>query len=111
MTLLRVTFVLVCGLLAVAGGLGGQPATNDTEPPKGWKSITGADGSYRFLIPTNARRSGTRSQTSKRSGLSIKSQINYCELADGTALLGSAIKLSGSALKKLKISETYQIII
>jgi hypothetical protein len=110
MTLARACFVLLCGFFVVAGGLGQQPATKDAETPKGWKSITGADGTYRFLIPATARRSGTRSSTSKHSGLSVKSQINYCELADGMALLIAEQKLSGPLLKKLKISQTYQIL-
>src|SRR4051812_33743141 len=73
------------------------------EAPKGWEYITADDGSYRFLLPTEKKRSGTREQSSKRGGLSVKAKVNYCELADGLALVVSVEKLSGPALKGMKI--------
>src|SRR2546421_188076 len=79
--------------LAVAGAQG----TNDPTPkaPEGWQYVTAKDGSYRFLFPTDKKRSGSRDQNSKRGDLSVKSHVEYCELADGTALLIAAEKLSG----------------
>jgi acetyl esterase/lipase len=87
------------------------PPANLPKAPEGWKYTTAKDGSYAFLFPDKTTRSGSREQTSKRGGLSVKAQINTCELADGTALLISAERLSGPALKGLKIGDVYNSVV
>lgn len=32
-------------------------------PPTGWKAVTAKDGAYRFAVPPDTKRSGTREQT------------------------------------------------
>jgi hypothetical protein len=102
--------ILLSALAAGARGAGDSPA-KEPKAPDGWKYITGKDGTYRFLFPEKTTSSGARSQNSNQQGLASKAQINYCELADGMALLISAEKLSGPALKNLKISEVYQLVV
>jgi hypothetical protein len=73
--------------------------------------VSAADGSYQFLFPTDAARSGSRERTFTRAGVKGRAQVNYCILKDNTTLQMSAISLSGAALKGLKIGDVYNIII
>jgi hypothetical protein len=101
-------FVLAAAVVVARAQL---PEDQQPKAPDGWKYITGKDGSYQYLFPEKPKRSGSRQSSSNRGGLSIKSQVNYCELADGTALLISVEKLSGPALKNLKISQVYNLLV
>jgi len=104
--------IILAASVAVAGAQDtGNPSAKEPKAPDGWKYVTGKDGTYRFLFPEKTTSSGARSQSSNQGGLASKAQINYCELADGMALLISAEKLSGPALKNLKISEVYQLVV
>jgi hypothetical protein len=101
--------------LAASLALAGSPAANDPsaklpKAPEGWKYLAGKDGSYHFLFPTATKRSGSREQTSRRGGLTAQSQINYCETQDGMALRVDATRLSGPALKGLKIADVYTLL-
>jgi hypothetical protein len=111
MRLGRFTFILALVVpVATAGAQGtDDPSAKVPKAPDGWQYITAKDGSYRFLFPTKTRRSGSREQSSKRGDLSVKAQINYCELPDGTALLISVERLSGPALRGLKIGDVYNL--
>jgi hypothetical protein len=109
MRLTRLGFLLLAVPIILTGARADDPPAAEPKVPEGWESVTAKDGSYRFLFPTQKKRSGTREQSSRRGGLSVKSQVNYCELPDGTALLVSAEKLSGPALRTMKISEVYDL--
>ena len=41
------------------------------KPPEGWKYVTAKDGSYQFLFPNEASRSGSRDQTSRRASFDV----------------------------------------
>ena len=88
---------------------GAGPVTDGPPAPAGFRLVTGNDGGYQFLFPVKAKRTSTREQSIARGNLKGKSQINQCELADGTALIVAAEKLSGPALKGIEISELYDL--
>jgi hypothetical protein len=113
MKLEQLSFLFILAVPAAVAGAQGTdgPSAEAPKAPEGWQYVTGKDGSYRFLFPTDKRRSGSREQSVKRGGLSVKSQINYCELADGTALLISAEKLSGPALRGMKVGDVYNLVV
>jgi hypothetical protein len=112
--------VRLCAPLAVLVGslavsLADDPKTDPKAPPKtppkapdGWKYVESKDKSYQFLFPEKSARSGSRESSSRRAGLSLKQQINYAILADGTQLTMTASNMSGSALKGLTIGEVYK---
>jgi hypothetical protein len=90
-------FVLLAGSLAGAGLAADDPPAQLPKAPEGWKYLSGKDGSYHFLFPADPKRSGSREQTSKRSGLTSRSEINTCEAKDDTAFRVAATTLSGPA--------------
>jgi hypothetical protein len=110
MLLRRLSFVL---LAVAAAGAAAQTPDPSAQPkaPDGWKYVVAQDGTYQFLFPTETKGSGSRQQTLKRGGVSGRSQVNYCQLADGTVLAVSATNLSGPALKGLKIGDVYNLMI
>jgi hypothetical protein len=108
---LPLLFILAVPVVIVRAQGADDTLGKEPEAPKGWQYVTAKDGSYRFLFPTETKRSGSREQSSKRGDLSVKAQINYCEIPDGTALLVSAEKLSGPALKGLKLGDVYDLTI
>jgi hypothetical protein len=112
-SVMRVAVIPILAASIVVAGACHADDSSGKEPkaPDGWKYVTGKDGTYQFLFPEKTTSSGARSQSSNEGGLASKAQINYCELADGMALLISVEKLSGPALKKLKISEVYQLVV
>ncbi|QEL15906.1 hypothetical protein PX52LOC_02842 [Limnoglobus roseus] len=97
-------FVLLSALAVTA-------ADDPKMPPKapdGWKYVESKDKAYQILMPTTTTRSGTRTSTSNRGGLSLKQQINYATLADGTQFSATAATMSGAALKGLTIGDVYK---
>jgi hypothetical protein len=111
MKLKQLAFVLIVAISVANAGVQGadDPSAKEPKAPEGWQYITAKDGSYRFLFPTEKKRSGSQEQSSKRKDLSVKSQIHYCELADGSALLISAEKFSGQALRGMKVGDLYDL--
>lgn len=102
---------LLAPLAVLVGTFALSTAADDTKtPPKapdGWKYVESKDKTYQILFPEKTSRSGSRTSTSNRGGLSLKQQINYATLADGTQLTATVSNMSGSALKGLKIGDVY----
>ncbi len=81
------------------------------KPPEGWKYTTAKDGSFSFLFPSKTSGSGSRQQSFRRKGLTGRIDMHYCSLSDGGTLACSGMRLSGTALKGMKIKDVYNLML
>lgn len=69
--------------------------------PEGWKVVSSKDGIYRYFIPQESGRSGTRDQTINAGGVRMRSQIGYHTLKSGLRLEVEVATLSGAGTRGL----------
>jgi len=84
-------------------------APNGAPAIGGFKTMTGKDGSYQFLFPSDAKNIRTQEQPVTVAELDGTEEVHQCEMADGTSFAVAARKLSGPKLKQLNISESYDL--
>ena len=92
--------LVFCGLVVLAAG------AQDTKwqppaPPEGWKVVSSKDGIYRYFIPQQSGRSGTREQTINAGGVRMRSQIGYHAIKNGLRLEVEVATLTGSGTRGL----------
>src|SRR5947209_15721413 len=76
-----------------------KPKWEPPPVPDGWRAVNAKDGTYRFAVPKETKRSGSRDRTLNSSGLRIKTHVDYFVLKDGTELVAEVATLTGTALK------------
>lgn len=86
-----------------------EDAPNGAAAIAGFKTMTGKDGSYQFLFPSDAKNIRTQEQPVTLAELDGTEEVHQCEMADGTSFAVAARKLSGPKLKQLNISESYDL--
>ena len=92
--------------LAICGGLVLQTTAQDTKwqpppAPAGWKAVASNDGSYRFFVPQQVGRSGTRDRSISSRGTRLKLAINYYTLRTGQTLQVEVATLTGIGTRGL----------
>ncbi|QVL30942.1 hypothetical protein KIH39_19100 [Telmatocola sphagniphila] len=80
-------------------------------PPKGWKLVSSKEGTYRWFIPEDVKRSGSRDRTMTVSGIRERIQINDYSLKNGATLEVYSSALSGPALKGVKVNDVLDIFV
>jgi hypothetical protein len=92
--------------LAICGGLVLQTTAQDTKwqpppTPDGFKAVVSKDGIYRFFIPQQVGRSGSRDHSMNVRGTRMRAQINYYTLKSGQTLEVEVMTLSGAGTRGL----------
>jgi hypothetical protein len=101
---------LVFGVSFAALALAQETKWEPPPTPEGWKAVISKDGRYRFVIPKDAKSSGTRDRTSSLPGLRVAIQVNYCTLKDGTVFEVRGVTLSGSELKGKTVNQVIDML-
>ena len=79
-------------------------------PPPGWKVVAAADQSFEVLVPDKTSRTGTRSRTLRRGGVSARVQVTYAVTPDGLTLAAESLALGGPGLKGLATDDLYKLV-
>ncbi len=99
--MIRYMSALVVCAFAVFQSLAQDPKWEPPAAPEGWKAVVSKDGIYRFFVPQQVGRSGTRDNTMTVRGLRLRSQVNYFNLKSGQTLTIEVATLSGTGTRGL----------
>ena len=94
---------VVFGVTFAVLGLAQETKWEAPPTPEGWKAVVSKDERYRFVIPTDAKSSGTRERTLSSRGFKAAIQVNYCTLKDGTVFEVRGATVSGAELKGMTV--------
>src|SRR4051794_34075209 len=103
--------VALCAALAGVCPAQDSPKWEPPAPPPGWKAVVSKDGTYRFAVPPDAQRTGTRERTMTAHGVRVRALVNYSQLKDGTLLEVQMASLSGPGLAGTKVADVIAAIL
>lgn len=79
--------------------------------PDGWKAVVSKDGRYRFVVPKDAVKSGTRERNFSTRAFKAAVLVNYATLKDGTVLEVQAATLGGTGLKGKTTAQVLELFV